>query len=94
MVIDMGYTGSNFSVQKEFDTIVKNSDKRNVFRTDLDNSDLIKFKFDLILDPLKSYCQDVVKIKELMDLLLESGYIDKGSKLLNQNGSFHYLYIF
>jgi len=94
MLLDIGYTGSKFSVQKEFGKIIKDSNKRNVFRTDLEDSGQIKLKFDLTVEPIKSYCQDVAKIKELMDLLINNGYLDRGSVLVNHSGSFHYLYTF
>jgi hypothetical protein len=64
-IIDLGYTGSNFSVEREFTN-----------------------------EPRKSYCQDTNKIIELKNKLIQEGFVDKGSTLLNQNGNFHYLYVF
>jgi len=36
MILDMGYDGSTFSVEREFNKI-KNSNYKNVFITDVDN---------------------------------------------------------
>jgi hypothetical protein len=93
-IIDLGYTGSNFSVEREFSNIKNQTNDNNVFVTDVDDIKIIKFKFVIKNDPRKSYCQDINKIIELKNKLIRDGFIDKGSTLLNQNGNFHYLYVF
>lgn len=93
-IIDLGYTGSNFSVDREIENIKKKTSNRNVFITDVKDFNIIKFKFDLTIEPNQSYCEDTTKIIELKNKLINQGFNDKGCSFLNQNGKSHYLYVF
>jgi hypothetical protein len=92
--LNIGFDGSNFSTKIEFDNIILNIDNKNVFITDVDDSNIIKFKFDLKNEPRKTICQDSDKIIELKNMLIQNGYVDRGTTLLYPHGSHQYLYVF
>jgi hypothetical protein len=94
MMLDLGYTGTFFSVDNAFNELIKDKSTNNVFVTDCSDLNVIKFKFELAVEPKQINCQDPNKTNELKLKLVENGFIDVGNLLLNQNGTFLFLYVF
>lgn len=94
MILNNGYSGANFSVETAFNELIKDKSTNNVFSTDVNRVDIIKFKFELTDEPKQINCQDPNKTNELKLKLVENGFIDAGNLLLDQNGTFLFLYVF
>jgi len=76
-IIGLGYSGENFSVDREIKNLRHNDQIKSdysVFITDNKNQ---KFsKTTIVIN--KTFCQDTLKIQELRIILLELGLKDKG----------------
>jgi len=81
--VDIGYTGSSFSPEIEFNNIKKET-----------NNKIIKYKFDIDYEPFKTYCINISDMYILKDILLKNNFIYIGTTLLNQSETPHFLYVF